>query len=179
MLPPLTDTGPRECSSIIKKHTSLTYWAADWNMLCVDPSKSDIFSTEVSKIKWEIDFHACFWSMYYLVEHGRWGSVRSWGIFQCRYTIHVLLWLETVMCKAVIERWQYSNISTDGHTFGFHDESSHLNMSVKKRSLLPHVQPLFLPGLLISECRILNQHGSAQGYNETSDWTRRLTKHNI
>lgn len=84
-----------------------------------------------------------------------------------------------VSLQAVIERWQYSNISTDGHTFGFHDESSHLNMSVKKRSLLPHVQPLFLPGLLISECRILNQHGSAQGYNETSDLTRRLTKHNI
>lgn len=78
-----------------------------------------------------------------------------------------------VSLQAVIERWQYSNISTDGHTFGFHDESSHLNMSVKKLSLLPHVQPLFLPGLLISEfyteCRILNQHGSAQGYNETSD----------
>lgn len=37
-----------------------------------------------------------------------------------------------VSLQALIERWQYSNISTDGHTFGFHDESSHLNMSVKK-----------------------------------------------
>lgn len=37
-----------------------------------------------------------------------------------------------VSLQALIERWQYSNIRTDGHTFGIHDESSHLNMSVKK-----------------------------------------------
>lgn len=37
-----------------------------------------------------------------------------------------------VSLQALIERWQYSNISTDGHTFGFHDESSQPNMSVKK-----------------------------------------------
>lgn len=154
MLPPLTDIGPRECSSIIKKHISLTYWATDWNMLCVDPSKSDIFSTEVSKIKSKVrDSFSCIFliSVFSLTWEVGFGVKLRYISMPLHNTCAVMTGNCYVSLQAVIERWQYSNISTDGHTFGFHDESSHLNMSVKKLSLLPHVQPLFLPGLLISE----------------------------